>query len=232
MIHRLLLIFIAMWFGPASAERGMTVADVLVMERLDRASLSPDGSLIAAVVLRAAGPGEIYGRAAYEIDPSRGDVWLIDRATGRRRDLTGGRAKAAGFWCAIWSPDGQRLAMLSTRPEGGEPRGGDNVRLYVLDRASGRLGRLGDWAVVTQTLLIHGSDDERGAIYQSEAFFMGLWRQGKTARVLRYWGENHSLAASPATVRDVVREVLAWFDRYLVKRDAIKLASSLHRKGM
>jgi dipeptidyl aminopeptidase/acylaminoacyl peptidase len=138
--------------APLRAEdRPMSVDDVLALERLDRATVSPDGTLVAAVVLRGALPGETFGRATYEIDPSRGDVWIIERSTGKRRNITRGRARAAGAWCATWSPDGRRLAFLSTRPEGKEPRGGDNVRLYVWNRPMERLRRLGDWAVVTQT---------------------------------------------------------------------------------
>lgn len=137
---------------PLKAEkRAMSVSDVLAIERLERASVSPDGGLVAAVVLRAALPGEVYGRAAYEIDPSRGDVWVIDRVTGAQRNLTKGQSRASGAWCATWSPDGQHLALLSTRPEGAEPRGGDNVRLYVWARRTGRLHRLGNQAVMTQT---------------------------------------------------------------------------------
>ncbi|PZU06651.1 MAG: hypothetical protein DI606_17815 [Sphingobium sp.] len=133
------------------SSRPMSVDDVLGMERLDRAQLSPDGMLLAAVVLRPARDEEIYGRAAYEIDPSRADIWLIDRSTGVRRNLTEGHAEAAGSWCATWSPDGQRLAFLSTRPEGTEPKGGNNVRLYMWDRTTDRVHRLSDQAIVTQT---------------------------------------------------------------------------------
>jgi acetyl esterase/lipase len=135
----------------AIAGRAMTVDDVLALERLDKVSVSPDGALIAAVVLRGAMPGEVYGRTFYEVDPSRGDIWIIDRATAGRSNITQGRSKAAGSWCAIWSPDGQRLAFLSTQPQGAEPRGGDNVRLYLWERATRRTKRLGDWAVMTQT---------------------------------------------------------------------------------
>ena len=75
--------------------------------------------------------GEVYVRTAYEVDPSRADIWLVSSRSGERRLLTQGSAQAAGYWCPSWSPDGRRLAMLSTMPEGKEPRGGDNVRLYV-----------------------------------------------------------------------------------------------------
>ena len=69
--------------------------------------------------------------------------------------------------------------------------------------------------VQTPLLLVHGEFDKRGAMTQAETFFYSLYRQGKTARLLRYWGESHSLAQSPANVRDIVDETVRWFDRYL-----------------
>ena len=133
------------------AKRPVTIDDVLNMQRIDRATLSPDGEWVAAVVRRAAREGEVYGRASYDADPTRSDVWLISTRTGDFRNLTQGASKAAGFWCATWSPDAKRLAMLSTLPEGTEARGGDNVRLYVWDRTSGSLSRMSEDGVMTQT---------------------------------------------------------------------------------
>jgi dipeptidyl aminopeptidase/acylaminoacyl peptidase len=135
----------------AAPQHPLTVDDVLDIVAIDRATFSPDGEWVAAVVQRPARTGEVFGRAAYETDPSRSDVWLVSRRTGERRNLTNGGSRAAGYWCATRSPDGTKLAMLSTSPEGREPRGGDNVRLYVWDRASGALTRMSDAAVMTQT---------------------------------------------------------------------------------
>lgn len=135
--------------SPSMNRHSLSIADVLATEHLDQAVLSPDGEWVAAVVQRRAKDGEVYGRTAYEIDPSRNDIVLISARTGERRALTTGAAQAAGYWCAAWSPDGQRLAMLSTQPEGSEPRGGDNVRLYVWDRTSDRLTRMGNAALMT-----------------------------------------------------------------------------------
>ncbi|URW74556.1 hypothetical protein M9980_08185 [Sphingomonas donggukensis] len=129
----------------------ITIDDVLGMEHVDRAVFAPDGEWAAVVVRRAATADEVYGRTAFEVDPGRSDVWIVSAKTGERRRITDGKARAAGYWCATWSPDGRRLAMLSTQPEGAEPRGGDNVRLYVWDRASGRLTRQGAAAMMTQT---------------------------------------------------------------------------------
>jgi dipeptidyl aminopeptidase/acylaminoacyl peptidase len=135
-----------------SAPRPLAMDDVLALTRIDRATISPDGEWVAVVVQRGAGPGEVYGRTLYEFDPSRGDVWLVSRRSGEKRNLTNGQPAAAGFWCATWSPDGSKIAMLSTRPEGKEPRGGDNVRLYVWDRATGTISRMSDAGMVAQTM--------------------------------------------------------------------------------
>ena len=61
----------------------------------------------------------------------RADMWRVfDQEARRATSLTVRRH--AGYWAPSWSPDGQRLAMLSTR--------GDNVRLWTWERASGRVG--------------------------------------------------------------------------------------------
>lgn len=133
------------------AQRKLTLEDLFAMEDIDATAISPDGEWLAVVVRRAAQPGEVFGRISYDLDPSRADILLISTRTGERRAITDGRSRAAGYWCPSWSPDGRRLAMLSTQPEGDETRGGDNVRLHVWDRESGELSRAADQAVMTQT---------------------------------------------------------------------------------
>ena len=72
--------------------------------------------------------------------------------------------------------------------------------------------------IVTPLLIIHGELDVRAPLTQAETLYSLLHRRGRPARLLRYWGENHSLANSPANVRDISRELLAWFDRHLRSR--------------
>lgn len=155
--HLTLMALLAVMAAPAAAtekagkHHPLSIDDVLDTIAIDRVALSPDGEWIAAVIQRPARTGEVFGRNAYEIDPSRNDVWLVSRRTGEHRNLTDGAASAAGFWCATWSPDGRKLAMLSTRPEGAEPHGGNNVRLYIWDRAAAKLARASATAMMTQT---------------------------------------------------------------------------------
>ncbi|WP_165357497.1 prolyl oligopeptidase family serine peptidase [Sphingosinicella sp. CPCC 101087] len=124
---------------------------MLDLTSIDQVTLSPSGGSVAIVLQRPARPGEVFGRTAYEVDPSRADVWLVSLATLERRNLTQGAESAAGYWCATWSPDGTKIAMLSTQPEGAEPRGGDNVRLYLWNRSTSAVVRLSERPVMTQT---------------------------------------------------------------------------------
>ncbi len=145
-----LAVMITRPFQPAAA-KPLDIDDILSTVSIDKVDPSPDGKDLAVTIQRPVSNGEVFGRTAYEIDPSRADVWLVARDGSAKRNLTQGRAQAAGFWCAQWSPDGKRLAMLSTKPESGEPRGGSSVRLYVWERNGSGLKRLSDRAMMTQT---------------------------------------------------------------------------------
>ena len=140
----------ALLVAPAVSARPLTIDDVLATATVDRADISPDAEDIAIALPRPAAPGEVYGRNSYEIDSSRSDIWLVKRDGSQLRQLTDGKGAAAGFWCPYWSPDGRRLAMLSTAPEQGEPHGGDNVRLYVWERGAESPRRISDRAMMTQ----------------------------------------------------------------------------------
>lgn len=147
-ILAIMLFFIA---RGARAEHSLNIDDVMKLTTLSQVSPSPDGDYVASVVIRPPDESGVYGRTFYELDPARADIWLTSRS-GVRRNLTKGAPTAAGFWCATWSPDGQRLAMLSTKPEGSEPRGGDNVRLYIWDRRSDTISRVSDTPIFSQTM--------------------------------------------------------------------------------
>ncbi|HJR41213.1 MAG TPA: prolyl oligopeptidase family serine peptidase [Gemmatimonadaceae bacterium] len=71
----------------------------------------------------------------------------------------------------------------------------------------------------TPLLLIHG-DQDFVHISEAEQLFTSLYRQGKRARFVRYWGEGHSIGASPANIRHMWNEILAWLDEHCdVRRD-------------
>jgi dipeptidyl aminopeptidase/acylaminoacyl peptidase len=66
---------------------------------------------------------------------------------------------------------------------------------------------------VQTPLMIMQGDLDYVALQQGEEFFTSLYRQGKRAEFVRYWGEGHVLE-SPANIRDMWRRIFAWFDQF------------------
>nr|WP_247710799.1 prolyl oligopeptidase family serine peptidase [Qipengyuania aestuarii] len=90
----------------------------------------------------------------------------------------------------------------------------------------------------TPLLLAHGSMDIRAGVQQAQQFFTEMYRQGKTARLVTYEGEGHSISNSPANVRNLFDEIISWFDTYLNSfadarsfRNDISLAASRSRSA-
>ena len=67
--------------------------------------------------------------------------------------------------------------------------------------------------VETPLLIIQG-DMDYVPMQQGEQFFSALYRQGKRARFVRYWGEGH-VFQSPANIRHMWEEIYSWFDEFL-----------------
>jgi dipeptidyl aminopeptidase/acylaminoacyl peptidase len=66
--------------------------------------------------------------------------------------------------------------------------------------------------IETPLLIIQG-DLDYVPIQQDEEMFTALYRQGKRARFVRYWGEGHILN-SPANIRDMWGRIFAWFEEW------------------
>jgi dipeptidyl aminopeptidase/acylaminoacyl peptidase len=108
-----------------------TIDDLLnKVSEPEQITISPDSAWVAVTIERPATAGERY-RDLSSID--RTDVWLFSTDGKVRRNLTQGHADASGWLEPLWSPDGRRLAMLSTRGTDG------NIRLYVWDRRRDRI---------------------------------------------------------------------------------------------
>ena len=71
--------------------------------------------------------------------------------------------------------------------------------------------------VETPVLLLHGEDDARCPIEQSEQYFVALKRLGKEVEFVRFPGSSHSLLRSghPRLREEYLARCLAWFDKYL-----------------
>ena len=105
--------------------RAMTMDDLQTRVSLRETVLSPDGKWAAIVVERPIKVGESYERG-YLRGLERTDIWLASTDGKKLLNVTHGEAAHAGHWNPVWSPDSQRLAMVSTR-------GGDNVRAYIYE---------------------------------------------------------------------------------------------------
>lgn len=72
--------------------------------------------------------------------------------------------------------------------------------------------------VHTPLLLFHG-DLDLISMSNSEKMFSALFRQGRDAKFVRYWGEGHNIA-SPANISDLWYRLMAWYDLHLdIHRD-------------
>jgi dipeptidyl aminopeptidase/acylaminoacyl peptidase len=125
----------------ASQQRPITVDDLLTLSAFAEVAISPDGEVVAATVIRP-GSSSRFGCILCNYH-SAADIWLVNRRSGERRNLTRGAADSSSAWLPTWSPDGRRLAFVSTRAERGERRGG-NVRPYVWERDRVTPRRLSD----------------------------------------------------------------------------------------
>jgi dipeptidyl aminopeptidase/acylaminoacyl peptidase len=107
----------------SNASKTFTVDDLLRLKGIGAVAPSPDSRYVAIVVQRPIGEHERYPMPWLQ-DDARGDIWIARTDGSAALRLTDGSHDGAGYWEPVWSPDGTRLAMLSTK-------GGDAVRAYV-----------------------------------------------------------------------------------------------------
>lgn len=134
--------------------RPLTPHDLSGLEELSGPALSPDGRWLAYVRKRPRRTATFH-KYDHLLGGDRSDVWIVDVAGGAPQNLTRGADDGSGHWRPRWSPDGQRLALLSTR--------GGNVCAWVCDVASRTLHRLCERAVELgshASPMVWVSDDE------------------------------------------------------------------------
>ena len=120
--------------GNTATKRAYTVDDALNLEQIGMYfggpfSFAPDGNKLAFTRVRTKSTlanlkwEYLWGNAG-------GDVWVQAGQGGTASNITNGVSDGSGWWSPQWSPDGNKLAMLSTR--------GGNVRIWLWDQSSGQ----------------------------------------------------------------------------------------------
>jgi dipeptidyl-peptidase-4 len=100
---------------------------------------------------------------------TRGDYWVLDRATWRLRKLGGPAARSSTLMFAKFSPDGRRVGYVR------------EFNLYVEDLATGRIAQLTrDGSRTT----INGTFDW---VYEEELDLRDGWRWSPDGRWIAYW---------------------------------------------
>ncbi|WP_296721221.1 S9 family peptidase [Erythrobacter sp.] len=132
---------------PAGPERRFTAQDLFHLSAAADPQISPDGSRIA------------YVRRSHDImaDRARSSIWLIDTSTGEEMPLAGGADGDA--FAPRWSPDGTRLAYVSTRSGGAQLwvkwlKGGEAVRLTGLPQSPSNITWSPDGNMIAYTMLV------------------------------------------------------------------------------
>jgi dipeptidyl aminopeptidase/acylaminoacyl peptidase len=67
----------------------------------------------------------------------------------------------------------------------------------------------------TPTLFLHGELDFDTPIVEAEQMFMALKKYGVDTVMVRYADDGHGIRTKPVNRLDVLRRVMAWFDKYL-----------------
>lgn len=129
------LLCVPVCLGQNSKLRPLTPDDLFRMEGIGETALSPNGQWLAYVRRRPVLQETFRGYVEL-LKNDHADVWVQSIAGGPPKNITNGIVDESGFWAPQWSPDGQRVAMLSTR--------GGNVRLWMWSKSTGELEMLSD----------------------------------------------------------------------------------------
>lgn len=143
--------------APSSPSTLFTANDLFKLQTASDPQVRPGGRMVA------------YVRASADIMADRNvrSIWLIDLATGNQQPLV---ATAGQHSSPRWSPDGKRLAYIST-PEGGSPQlmvrwidSGESAKLASLPEAPGNISWSPDGSQIAFVMFTPGEGPKLGSL--------------------------------------------------------------------
>lgn len=136
-------------------ERAFTGEDLFRLQGVTDPQISPDGAKIA------------YVRMSADVmtDKEVPSIWLVDTASGRQQPLVAG---AGGHFSPRWSPDGRRLAYVSSDGAGGPQLyvmwadSGNNAKVTGLPDSPGSIAWSPDGQSIAYTMRVPGEGTKLG----------------------------------------------------------------------
>src|SRR6266496_6463717 len=122
------------------------------------------------------------------------DIWTVATGGGEPVNITKGAMDGASFFFPVWSPDSERLAMLSTR--------GGGIRLWVWERPAHRLVQVMDREISSTNPPIWLSDREVACVVvpKGESDILSLRQAAEVP--MREWPKAWQGKESTANVLD------------------------------
>lgn len=120
----------------SSSQRSMIPDDLLKFESIDMVDLAPDGKSLAYVIKRSKASQPFYTYKDTLFGTARHDIWVSSTEAPNPQNITNGIIDGDGYSYPRWSPDGQRIVMLSTK--------GGKLRPWIWEKSSGQLSLLTD----------------------------------------------------------------------------------------
>ncbi len=131
------ILLLAVIAAGAQERRPMTFDDVMALNNVGSPQISPDGELVVYTV----------SHASMNDNEIRSEIWLVSSGGGDVRRFTSGNNDRS----PVWSPDGEWIGFISSRPTPGRPRGGDDredngdrPQIYLISPHGGEATKLTD----------------------------------------------------------------------------------------
>ncbi len=149
-----MLLFIA-FIKPLHAQQKspFTIETIFQLEKFGSSfKFSPDGKYLAYTIQRPKSNAKAHNEP-YLFGNNCSDVWVVSTEKLKPFNVSKGFSDSTGFWNPVWSPNGDYLAMLSTRNT-------DNASLWIWEKQSRHLKMINQNVINSNSIMNWLSQDE------------------------------------------------------------------------